>query len=861
MKATLIELTVDKMREGHGAGGGAAAHVRVRRHAAQTDADALAAVGIDAGLDRPVPLSATVDAAKAELQATWGVPSSEQRLVSCGTVLADGERPLGEALVRPDGAPDGSDTLWLICRRQPEKLAALNDEQRRSMFSLGQDPVGDSQLPGHTYAAVFKAFVDSEAWTLAADEAGLQALNQAAAALAPPEAGRPFVSEYPDAGPHISWCPDYGCALIADITQPGVVELRLVCLDVWEFSVHSAVGAGGRRHQSRAGRDAAKLISIGTIEQDSYQKFLALADKFMKAAQKRTGEKRRSAANNPQGNHKTPGLVEAVLKDALAGLDQPQEPKEGTSEPRGGFTDVGLHTGGTARNTTWPLARAVFQIMMEDKDQHELYRRTVAQLQLWLIEHSLSSLSPEELTIGQVNTTMQMLAAVVQEAELLADENPEDVSMDAFGARCAVVRFELQSLVYEKAHAAASKFTLRGDGDFTGRDFNLSLPDVPAPSGTGSGIDALREAAEQNLGWLPSPLNDDASWHDIARQLDQLDQLDREQHAEAALLAFADVERLFFLRAETILADDGDGFEPDEDDVVIIEHLVEKYRTVMNKFKDSPDGRLLLQVELTSRETLVVWMAFCLVHAATKTKYPLLNDFAVALVPDDMRHLVLSERRATDAAICVVNYLRANSAGAPVFSLRGGDKTFDLARQFAAQDASMKAMWKLEKIQAKRREDEHWRQAKEKLDKLSDLDDELEELEEQRRQQNSAKNKHWNVYVINERKQSWEYKDAKEQVEQLGREIQATRKQIKSNEKPPAAVFQPLPNDDHLAFPIIFFLQMPRHFQVLLRMSFTAQQTLVPSDKVVTLPNGTSIKIDQIIQRDPRTLWHEYYSF
>eukprot|EP00965_Chrysotila_dentata_P122483 4047930-Pleurochrysis_carterae.AAC.1 len=67
----------------------------------------------------------------------------------------------------------------------------------------------------------------------------------------------------------------------------------------------------------------------------------------MRAAERKEGEKR-SAANNQQGHQKTPAMIKAVLTDALRGTP-------GQTAPRGGCTDVGLHTGGLPRNTMWPL--------------------------------------------------------------------------------------------------------------------------------------------------------------------------------------------------------------------------------------------------------------------------------------------------------------------------------------------------------------------------------------------------------------------------------------------------------------------------------------------------------------------------
>lgn len=52
-------------------------------------------------------------------------------------------------------------------------------------------------------------------------------------------------------------------------------------------------------------------------------------------------------------------MIEALLKDAKATLDGGPR---ASHVPRGGFTDVGLHTGGKRRETAWPLTRAVFKV-------------------------------------------------------------------------------------------------------------------------------------------------------------------------------------------------------------------------------------------------------------------------------------------------------------------------------------------------------------------------------------------------------------------------------------------------------------------------------------------------------------------
>eukprot|EP01050_Picozoa_sp_SAG11_P004952 SAG11_NODE_331_length_10659_cov_4.512689_1_plen_833_part_00 len=770
-----------------------------------------------------------------------GIAPDQQRLVQHGEVLA--EDYVSHAM---------ADTEPLhVIPRTTQPVRAIQDYARLSMFALGQDRICDAQECGSVFADLFEDFVDDSAWTCVADDAELAELQRAARVLAASASGVPFEgSPQPDlhSEPHVIWFPPYGCALIADIVRPGAVRIQLVALDGWEFSIHSGHDEQGRQHQSHAGHDAAKQLYVGTVEPETvqpgsdrrssweqlgtvarFQMFMELAMKLLDVAAARSGNQR-SAAKSQQGNPKTPGLVEAVLHDALNGLDQREEPDEGSTAPQGGFTDVGRHTGGTARNTTWPLVRAVLQIMLEDRKKHELYRLTMVQLRLWVTERWLSSLSSEGITAEQVNITMQMLVAIQEDAVPLSDER---VDMGAVEARCAVVRFELQNLVTEQAHAAASKFKLRSD-DFNGRYLDLCPPGIPAlPDDSHWNLEVLRDRAKQNLGWLPCPLGADTTWR-FAK--DWLTALDSQQHTSAALLALSGVEHFFYRQTETSLAPDAAHLFGASEEAVLIEDIVDLYRCKMDALIRSPDGQSLLVVELRSRETLVAWVAFCLVHAATKRTCDLLCRFAVPLHGDDMRHLVLSKRRATDAAVRVANYLRSNARGPPVFSLRKDDRTFVFAQEFARTDKMMQEMWKTEKQEADEREDAHWREVNAKKTLLRDLDDQLVWQERELSTQQSIKT----VFSFDRNQAYW---DAHWKVDQLESEVAATKSRIKKTECPPAAVFQPLPDQEDEALPIIFFLIMPREFQVLLRMGFTAQQMLVPAESSITLAGSAAINI------------------
>jgi hypothetical protein len=83
-------------------------------------------------------------------------------------------------------------------------------------------------------------------------------------------------------------------------------------------------------------------------------------------------ERHKQKQKHPEskGFQRTPAFVVSVIKDAVPLLQQAASVAPGLSLcgfshslPRGGFTDVGLHTGhAAARDTSWPLVREVLKV-------------------------------------------------------------------------------------------------------------------------------------------------------------------------------------------------------------------------------------------------------------------------------------------------------------------------------------------------------------------------------------------------------------------------------------------------------------------------------------------------------------------
>ncbi|KAK3247009.1 hypothetical protein CYMTET_43478 [Cymbomonas tetramitiformis] len=111
--------------------------------------------------------------------------------------------------------------------------------------------------------------------------------------------------------------------------------------------------SGSAQHVAKC--NGHSVVYAGSVPADEFPGCLEAVEFQKCQAQQHVTGGKRSAANNKQGHQKTPSFILALVRDArnaVAG-DAPAT----KSAPLGGFTDVGLHTGGIARSTVWSLVR------------------------------------------------------------------------------------------------------------------------------------------------------------------------------------------------------------------------------------------------------------------------------------------------------------------------------------------------------------------------------------------------------------------------------------------------------------------------------------------------------------------------
>jgi hypothetical protein len=424
--------------------------------------------------------------------------------------------------------------------------------------------------------------------------------------------------------------------------------------------------------------------------------------------------------------------------------------------------------------------------------------------------------------------------------------------LQAFEARCARVRWELERIAGERAKRTACGRELPHQPPPPHKLVWIRLPPKAAREQANQGLAAARARAKLNLGWLPAPPTPCSSFADLDLWLTHPRLSETDGRSEAArVLALSSVERVFFWHASQLGKSVAAVLAAFHAEAEALEAVLIWYRRLVSKLARTSAGKAQFRTGLRSRETLLLWIGFCLVHEAAVQCTPELRSYAPALDWRDLRLLVLEDKSAVDAALHVASYLQANQPPAfwPVFSLRPGDKTFDFAREYARRVHGN--IWRAEQAAAERRAEAHYAEVLRKQERLRTLDEELRVLETRHSQ---ASDEYYRT--------RYPYDQPAEQAKDaLAAEISSIMAEIRSEEKPPEPMYQPLPRDKDKADAILFFLLIKPAFRVLLRLSFSAAQAMLPRANVVQLMDSSQLDVASSIKRDKyRTNWTKYYT-
>ncbi|CAI5741646.1 unnamed protein product [Hyaloperonospora brassicae] len=326
-----------------------------------------------------------------------------------------------------------------------------------------------------------------------------------------------------------------------------------------------------------------------------------------------------------------------------------------------------------------------------------------------------------------------------------------------------------------------------------------------------------------------------------------------------SLLALRTVESFMFARSIHLNEDDvgkpsndDDGDGDDNLFIAKIRVLVTAYKKNIGEQQQLPQLTSILNVEQRSREMLVMWIAFCLVHQRCVSQFPLCKQYNVALAWQDLKVAVLRDRVAITALQHVCKYIRGwnrKTQGPPLFHLTMQDATFAFALKYALSNDSMIDIYDREVESWDRYVLSKWKEVEEKRNRAAGIRAELsvanEKLQLKQRELTNERS-----YGSNGYGESKAVSRLADKVASLKSKIKATNKSLKRALEVPPAITRPLPEAKDHAMQVIFMLTMPRSLEILGSLFCTAQRALAPTDPTDEMTKCSSLS---------STTWESFY--
>ena len=481
------------------------------------------------------------------------------------------------------------------------------------------------------------------------------------------------------------------------------------------------------------------------------------------------------------------------------------------------------------QSASWSLVKAVINIMIDQNLPCEMshsrgdcmFERLEVDFYVWVLEN-MSVTSP--VTAQVIDILMSAHATTSQKSAALAEKN---FPMTDVENRLDALREKWERLAIQKT--TINSTLLIDDATSWTHPVIVLPPETTQPLHGALNIADVRKNIVLNLGALepfpafPSLPGRVLGWINSTTKTAAR----ARTHLQPMIRS---VERWFFDGALALEGSSTMGLVCQDTYIQDVESVLKLYRDNSTAFQSVAKKSNLPQAELKSLEVLCVWIAFCMVHAAAVKKYPLLDQYDVALDGADLHHLVLSEKLAVNATLAVVSYLKKFSKSRPViFSLSSQDGTMHLALNYSRADATMINMHNQEVKDAEKKREANYKIVLEKQVLAETLRRKLATAEEEF----ASFQKRYFKY---ENRSGWAAHE-----DDIGR----LTSQLASALKSPPMVYQSLPLNKDKAMTNLFFYCMPKSLRTVATLTITATQMLLPRSPLPSSIEGQKHSIDK----------------
>jgi hypothetical protein len=643
---------------------------------------------------------------------------------------------------------------------------------------------------------------------------------------------------------HIEWFPGYGCVLILHrdaVQRQNSLNVTVLGLD----SHHHVVHSGQNRYEFSAIAQTYVELFVGQIDvtkkEDFWRTFQTLFDK----ASSRKGDGR-SASDGKQGHQKTPAFIHALLLQALKCPCVDVEMKMKTDVlPRGGFTDVGRHTGGEARDTAFALVRSLCMWTLErsfyqEEDQQKVmlddlsHDAVLLHFHSFVLENAIRAVqewaigrAPDESNDLLLKFTSHLwgIMKVVGIAAARLCEEGRDLS--AHFSKFKLHKAAIMKVQHRWYEGCVAKYTI----ELPLPSVSYHVPEIIIPpianvqNSRKVSLAKTEHLIRENIGTVPTFCLDEywtiSSAHKWASEV-----FESASSSSNLSVYLHHIEKMLWKLSEKYLVE-----ALNLKNLWKVVELLNFYRRSVEIFFARHANASPLHVRMRSIELLATWLVYCIVFNATRAAHPeVLNGYGVALHYQDLSHLVLQAEEHIIVLKKVVVFLGNNYFGEDkeIFSMRGSQDwnsaTFQMGHLYSKLYLS--AMLAKEKEDAEHRVNEHWLEVLSKKVLASILRNELPDLVRDLLEASNAYEEAQNLRPYREFRHA--VSSARRSMNSAQLLVDEKNREIVEAEKAPPPVIQPLPANDDKALKILFFLYISEEFEILSRLSLVAQQLLVP---------------------------------
>ena len=694
----------------------------------------------------------------------------------------------------------------------------------------------------------------------------------------------------------------------------GTTAVHVIGLD--RHSFHSHPCEKKRTHEWSAICNDFAVLPVGDLAEGQIPNFKAKFHKLLLQIQQRTGTDR-SAAGNKQGHQRTPSIIHALLLQALRckckySCNCP------VILPEGGFTDVGLHTGGRERDTCFPLVRSVFEWSLKQNrsnastsyaTKHLYFAVVMAHFHIFILDvqdltYTRGMLNKNILQRdGKANARFSIIKIAACNASDLSDDG-HNMNFHFKKLSSHIEQIKKTIDYWEIFHL--KKFTIMEDSCSL-----INLVEKRCPRISIKELSIMPVRQKVSIFDYQRLRNENSSGLRIpSLNLNSL--LPSVNYAEAIyknptnrLLFLRSIEEFMWKLCDTNLPTTNIAFGQllnyrtaskctlNSTKLMNLMEIVSNYRFVLN------DGVVMkevsyLETQLMSIEVLVVWVAYCVTFSHLKDHFPnLMKKFGVAIDYKHLDNLVLQDKRHIDVMLIIVSFLKQNDKR-PLFSLKYNDSWDSGTHLFGEKYArkNLKNIYDKEVQDSNKRNENHWNEIIEKRKLVTQLNNSLISHTKTRKQEQVEYYDAKDIEASYKAKFLADYSDSsdsnwkrentynrdfvalnyKNQIANCLKKITATKNRINqikrdivSVQKAPPPVYQPLPLDKSKSMKVLFFLYMPDRFKMLATLSFTAEQMFLPlrrsrrfgCDKDNTCQSKILSEI--VISPQFSLFWHSYY--